>query len=133
MKKLFRNYLINLAALLLASMIIPGLVFEGGFTSYLYASGVFMVINMLVVPLLKVMFLPLNLLTLGVFSWIVNVLALYLLTKIVPELNLIPFEFYGANLAGIIVPPMHLNVLMVAIVASFVIGFTSHFLSWLMK
>lgn len=133
MKKLFKNYLIILVALILASQIIPGLVFEAGFTGYLYAAAVFMVINMVVVPLLKIMFLPLNLLTLGVFSWIVNVLALYLLTKIVPQLKLVPFEFLGANIAGIIVPSMHLNVLMVAIVASFVIGFTSHFLNWLMK
>ncbi len=92
-----------------------------------------MVINMLVVPLLKIMFLPLNLLTLGLFSWIVNVLALYLLTRIVSELKLVPFEFQGANLAGVIIPPMDLNVLMVAIIASFVIGFTSHFLTWLTK
>lgn len=133
MKRILRNYLINLASLILASQIIPGLVFEGGVTSYLYAAAIFMVINMLVVPLLKIMFLPLNLLTLGIFSWIVNVLALYLLTKIVPELNIIPYTFQGANLAGIIVPSMDLSVLMVAIIASFVIGFTSHFLSWLMK
>ncbi len=133
MKKLFRNYLINLTSLVLATLIIPGLVFKGGVNSLLYAAGIFMVINMLVVPLLKIMFLPLNLLTLGVFSWVVNVLALYLLTKIVPELSIVPFTFQGANLAGIIVPPINLNVLMVAIVASFVIGFTSHFLSWLIK
>lgn len=133
MKKLLRNYLINLASLILASQIIPGLVFEGEITSYLYGAAIFMVINMLVVPLLKIMFLPLNLLTLGIFSWIVNVLALYLLTKIVSELSIVPFTFQGANLAGIIIPPMDLSVLLVAIVASFVIGFTSHFLSWLMK
>ncbi len=133
MKVILRNLLINVAALSLASKFIPGLVFEGGVKTLFLSGAIFMLINALVVPVLKIMFLPLNLLTLGFFSWVVNVLALYLLTSIVPQLKLVPFVFTGANLGGFVIPQTELNVLYVAILASFVIGFTSHFMHWLVK
>lgn len=122
-----------MTALSLASKFVPGLVLDGGIKTLALSGAIFMLINILVVPVLKLMFLPLNLLTLGFFSWVVNVLALYLLTSVVPQLKLIPFTFPGANLGGFVIPQTELNVLYVAILASFVIGFTSHFIHWLVK
>lgn len=90
-------------------------------------------INFFVVPVLRLMFLPLNLLTLGLFSWAVNVLALYFLTAIVSEFKIVPFHFEGVSLNGILIPPLDLNTLHVAILASFVIGLTTHFIYWLVK
>lgn len=131
MKRLLRYFLINLASLFLTTRLVPGLMIDGGFRTLAYAALVFMMINFLIVPVLKLMFLPLNLLTLGIFSWIINVLALYLLTTIVPQIKLVPFFFPGYNLSGFSIPAMELNVLYVAIFASFVIGFTSHIFQWL--
>lgn len=131
MKRLLRYFLINLASLFLTTRLVPGLMIDGGFRTLAYAALVFMMINFLIVPVLKLMFLPLNLLTLGIFSWIINVLALYLLTTIVPQIKLVPFFFPGYNLSGFSIPAMELNVLYVAILASFVIGFTSHIFQWL--
>lgn len=133
MKTALRLFLINATALYLTAAFIPGLVLDGGIRTIVYASVIFMLINLLIVPILKIMFLPLNLLTLGIFSWAINVLALYLLTTLVPQLRIVSFNFTGANLAGVMFPAMELNMLAVAIIASFMIGFISHFLSWLMK
>lgn len=57
--------MINLAALWFATKFIPGLTYDGGIKSLVLGALVFMVINWLIVPLLKIMFLPLNLLTVG--------------------------------------------------------------------
>lgn len=99
----------------------------------LIGSVVFMAINWLIVPLLKVMFLPLNLLTLGIFGWAVNVVALYFLTTVMPQFKLIPYDFPGLNLGWVIIPPTSMSLLIVAIVASLLIGLISHFLRWLVK
>lgn len=133
MKALLRNFLINLSALWITAKILPGLDFEGGVKILLIGAGVFMVVNWLIVPLIRLMFLPLNLLTLGIFGWAVNVVGLYLLTVIVPEFKLIPFSFPGANLSGMTLPAMDLNLLQVAIVASLMIGLISHFMHWLVS
>ncbi|MBI3485725.1 phage holin family protein [Candidatus Daviesbacteria bacterium] len=133
MKSILRNFLINLASLTLTARLIPGLVFDGGFKTLAYSAVIFMFINILIVPILKIMFLPLNILTLGIFSWAINVLALYILTSVVPQLKLVPYTFPGATIQGVIIPQIELNVLYVAIVASFMIGFTSHLLHWLAK
>lgn len=115
------------------TQILPGLSFDGGFKSLALGAAVFMIINWSVIPLLKVMFLPLNLLTLGIFGWAVNVLALYFLTTILPAFRLLPFDFPGANFGILIIPPLSLSLLQVAILASFLVGLMSHFLQWLAR
>jgi len=133
MKTILRNFLINLGAIWVTTIVLPGLTYDGGLRSLFIGAIAFMFINWLIVPLLKVMFLPLNLLTLGIFGWAVNVIALYLMTTVLPQFKLVPFTFSGINLSWIIIPPISLNVLEVAIVASFSIGFISHLLQWLIK
>ncbi len=90
-----------------------------------------MAINLILVPLLRILFLPLNLLTLGLFAWLTNVLALYALTTVVSDFQLLPYTFAGLNLNGLIVPSYELSPFLVAVVASFLIGFITHFLQWL--
>lgn len=131
MKGLLRNLLINLAALWVTSRLIPGLEYHGGLKALIIGAIGLMLLNILVIPLLKVMFLPLNLLTLGIFAWLVNVVGLYLLTSFLPFFTLIPYAFSGYTSGGFVIPASNLSVLQVAILASLSIGFISHFLIWL--
>lgn len=131
MKTLLRYFLINLVSLLVATKLIPGLTYTGGVKSLLIGAVVFMLINFLLVPLLKILFLPLNLLTLGLFSWLINVLALFALTTIVSDFALLPYNFPGTTIFGIIIPGMELTTFWVAVVASFIIGMITNFLQWL--
>lgn len=131
MKILLRYFLINLVSLYLTTMAIPGLTYTGGVKSLLFGAGVFMLINFILVPLLKILFLPLNLLTLGLFSWLINVIALYALTTIVSDFQLLPYAFEGITLAGIIIPSLELTPFWVAVTASLLIGIITNFLQWL--
>lgn len=130
MKTLLRYFLINLSALWATAQIVPGFVFDGGFITLLKAAIVFTVINMIAVPILRVLLLPLNLLTLGLFSWVVNVLALYFLVRLVPKLHLTSFYFSGVSFGGIVVPPMDLSAFWTAMVCALIIGLITHFLHW---
>lgn len=130
-KTALRNYLINLVVLWGVTEIFPGLYYTGGFQSLLVGALGVMGMNIIIIPLLKVVFLPLNILTLGIFTWVINVIALYLLTTILPQFKLLPYDYPGGTILGIPVQPTHLTVLWVAIIASFMIGFASHFLHWL--
>ena len=75
MKTLLRYFLINLVSLYATTRYLPGLTYTGGLKSLAMGALAFMLINFILVPLLKILFLPLNLLTLGLFAWLINVLA----------------------------------------------------------
>lgn len=131
MKKLLRYFIINLVSLWITTKIITGLSYTGGLRSLILGGIAFMLINFILVPILKILFLPLNLLTLGLFAWITNVLAIYALTTAVSDFQLSPYTFAGVNFSGLIIPSYDLSPLMVAVAASLLIGFITHFLQWL--
>ncbi len=120
-----------MVALWAAAQAIQGVVYSGGFRTLLVASVAFAAINFLLVPLIRILLLPLNLLTLGLFAWLTNVLALYALTTVVPEFKLIPYHFPGFVYDGFVIPATDLTQFWVAVIASFLIGVISHFLLWL--
>ncbi len=131
MKTLLRYFLINLTSLWLTTELIRGLTFNGGIRALFIGAVIFTVINFLLVPLLKILLLPLNLLTLGFFAWLTNVLALYALTTIYPAFKLVPYHYPGFEYSGFTIPSVDLSTLLVAVVASFLIGFFTHVLHWL--
>lgn len=132
MKKLLRFYLINLVALWITTQVIKGLLFTGGIQSLLVGALAFALINMILVPILKILLLPLNLMTLGIFSWLINVVALYALTTAVPSFRLISYNFPGFSFNGFIIPSVDLSPLWVAVLASLFIGVITNFLHWVM-
>lgn len=131
MKPLLRHFLINLTALWITTKLLPAVYFEGGVSILFTGALVFMVINIVLVPVLKLLFLPLNLLTVGLFSWIINVLALYALTMIVSGFKITAYQFPGFFSNGLSLPPTALSAFWVAVIASVLIGFIAHFLQWL--
>lgn len=131
MKTALRYFLINLGSLWVTTKIIPGLTYTGGVKSLIVGGLAFMLINLILVPLLKILFLPLNLLTVGLFAWLTNVLALYALTTVVSDFKLVPYTFAGFSVNGIVIPSYELSTFLVAIAASFLIGIITHFLQWL--
>ena len=129
---MLRYFLINVVSLYATTEIVKGLSYSGGIQTLLMGGLAFTGINLVLIPLLKLLLLPLNLLTLGFFAWATNVLALFALTNIVPAFKLIPYDFPGFSYQGFSLPPAHLSTIWVAILASLLIGLTVHFLHWLM-
>lgn len=77
------------------------------------AAVVLTLLEKLVRPLLKILFLPINIVTLGLFSLVINVFILYLATYLVPG-----FAIHNAVIIGI-----HLNRFFSLLFASALIGF----------
>jgi putative membrane protein len=70
--------LINAAALWVATDVVPGIAYQGRWTSLLVVALVFGVLNASVRPLLKVLTFPLLILSLGLFTLVINALMLWL-------------------------------------------------------
>lgn len=133
MKSILRNYLINLGALWTTTQILPALSITEGIKGLLIGALAFMAANILLIPLLKVLLLPLNLLTVGVFTWLSNVIAFYLLVTVIPYFQILPYHFPGISYQGFNLPPWDLPTFQVVLIASFLMGIIIHFARWLIK
>ena len=80
--------LINAAALWAATRIVPGISFEGDWRLLFVVALVFGVLNVSVRPVLKLLMLPLLILTLGLFTFVLNALMLWLTSAISDALKL---------------------------------------------
>lgn len=133
MKTLLRNILLNAGVLWLTTQLLPSFNISGGFQGLLIGASAFMLASIILVPLLRILLLPLNLLTVGIFAWLSNVIALYILVTMVPYFVLNEYFFTGTQINGFIIPPMILSKFQVAAVASLIIGLITHFVKWLIK
>jgi putative membrane protein len=97
--------LINAAALWVAIQIVDGIDHRGSWWSLLFVALVFGVLNASVRPLLKLLSIPLLILTLGLFIFVINAVML-LLTGWVSDLLNLGFYvdgFWPAFLGGLVV------------------------------
>lgn len=131
MKGLLRAFLITFFALWLTAKAVAGFTYSGGYQILLLATLVLFLLNLFGRPLLRLFFLPLNFLTLGLFSWVINVGLLYLLTLIVPQIKIVPFQFPGFAYQGFAIPPIYFTYLYTLVLGAFIISFISNFLTWL--
>lgn len=131
MKKNLRLFLFNFVSLWLASAILLGVSFSAGYQIIALSALVLSLVNLLIKPLINILLLPINLLTLGGFRWLSNVIALYLVTLFVPQFKIAGFLFPGFNYEGFVIPQMYLSLFWVFVLTSFIISLTTAFLLWL--
>jgi putative membrane protein len=80
--------LVNACALWVATRVVPGVGFTGGWLPFLGVALVFGVVNAVIRPITKLLALPLIILTLGLFSLVINGLMLWLTSALSSALDL---------------------------------------------
>src|SRR5512138_3401661 len=88
MTKFLLRWFINAIALYLAVLLLPGIDFRGGWVSLIWLALVFGIINALFRPLLNVLTCPLIILTLGLFTLVINTFLFWLTSVIGQSLGL---------------------------------------------
>jgi putative membrane protein len=81
--KLFITWLTSTAAVLISAWLIPG-VSVSGFWAGLLVALVLGIVNAVVRPFLLILTLPINILTLGFFTLVINALMVLLVEAIIP-------------------------------------------------
>jgi putative membrane protein len=107
MTKFILRWVINAIALYLAILLLPGIDLESGLISIIWLALIFGLINALFRPLLKFLTCPLIILTLGLFTLVINTF-LFWLTSVIGQsfgLALIINDpvWWNAFLGGLIV------------------------------
>lgn len=123
MKYYLRAIIIAAVSLYTAYLIVPTIVFGNDPKNILIILGALLVVSLLIRPIFSLVLLPINLMTLGSVSLILNTLLMYGLTVYLPNFAILAFNFKGANINGFILPAYNFNHLATIILVGVIITF----------
>jgi uncharacterized membrane protein YvlD (DUF360 family) len=133
MKAFLRHVLINLLVIYLVDACYPGFSILHDTKTLFTAAVIWLLLNKIVKPIIKLLLLPINLITLNLFSWAVSLITLFLLPMIVDGISIQPYDFPGLNYQGFSVPQFHLNLFLSFVVASTFLNLFHNLIVWIIK
>jgi putative membrane protein len=96
--------LVNAGALYVADFLIGGITFAGAWWKFLLVALAFSLLNTYVRPILRILTLPISVITLGIFLLVINAAMLLLTSAISDQLTLgFHVDGFGAAFLGAIV------------------------------
>jgi putative membrane protein len=94
---LLKPIIVTFITLFLLSWLLPVINYSDWLSLFL-ASLVLTILQKIVRPILGILFLPINIVTLGLFSWVLNVVILWLATYLVPGFEIKEMILFGVGL-----------------------------------
>ncbi|AKM81631.1 MAG: hypothetical protein UT13_C0001G0671 [Candidatus Pacebacteria bacterium GW2011_GWF2_38_9] len=110
--KFIKAIISSILTIALLAWFFPNINYSGSLT-LIIAAVVLTLLEKLVRPILKILFLPINVVTLGLFSLVINVFILYLATYLVP----------GFVISNVVIFGIHFNQFFSLLLVSSLIGF----------
>ena len=131
MRGILRNVLLYSFSLYITQMLFSGLVLHGGMRT-LIVGGILLAIGFKVIkPILSVISLPFNMLSLGLFSIFITAFILFLITLIYPSIDVKAFTFYGLSFWGIEIHKFYVSLLLSYCLISVTIYLITKAINWL--
>lgn len=132
MKTILRYIVFYTFALYLVSQLFPsGLIIHGGLATLFLAGVVFAALNLIVKPIIKAIALPFLFFTLGLFSFAIDAGILFVLTKIIPAIQIHAFTIPKFAYKGVNLHQTHIAIIFAYLLLSAIIAFISIFLRWI--
>ena len=131
MKSLLKHVVGSGAGLYILTKIFTAFRIDESFRVFLVAASALSLLQILVRPIVELVLLPVNLLTLGMFRWVSSVAVLWLLVRLVPGISVLPYHFSGFTSRGIVIPAMDLTSFWSIVVSAFLLSCISATIDWL--
>ena len=131
MKKIFFIVFLNMTAISLVAHFIPGLNYGGGLKTLFTISIILAVTNIFIKPIIKILTLPIELVTLGLFGIVINAGMLYLTAYLISDFSIRGFYFTGFENIWFSVNSMQIPNWGTAVIASTLIGLITSTILWL--
>jgi len=109
MKKILRLTLISIFCLITVNQIWQNLLFNDGIITLIKVSLILTVFELFLKPILKILLLPINLLTLGTFRIVINTLGFYLATFLLADFGVKNISNSQFNWQGFSIPSLNFN------------------------
>ena len=131
MREIIRRSCVAALSLFLVSLFLSGLVVRGGFPSFIYAGILLAIFSVILDPVIKVVTLPFNILTLGLLSFLTTFVALFILTLFYHSVSVYPFAINSFSILGLRVGHIAVGGILSYVVISATIYILSKVLDWI--
>lgn len=112
MKSLLRTYLFSFFSVWILDTIVPGFILGLTLQDLALTSLALLLVTYIVVPLLSIVFLPINIITIGLFKWVLIAAATWAIVNYLPFIQLNDWRFDGITLSVpylAMLPPLYLK------------------------
>lgn len=134
MKKILTHYVTDTFTLWVITQIAQGANFANGLNTLLLAGIGITLTSILARPIINVLLIPLNLVTFGLFSWVGNAVALYIVTLVVPGFSIVGFHSPAYSNAWFDIPAVNFGPGAMAFIGfSFLLALLSSIIRWVYK
>lgn len=133
MKFILKRYLITVISIFILTQIITALSLQNGWYGLFYASLVLSILFYIVAPILNLIMLPINLITLNLSSWIVQILIFYLWTIVVVQVKITSWQFAGLHVGPITLSNFNLIKWQIIILLAILFIVINKLLNWIFK
>lgn len=130
-RPVLRNVLLNAFSLYVTTLLFPGLVIHGGLLS-LIAGGFLLAIGFKILkPIISIVALPLNIVSLGLFSVVIVAFILFIITLLYPNIEVAGFYFKGFGVGTFEIHPFQVSLLLSYFIISVTIYLIDKMITWL--
>ena len=120
--KMLKPIIASIVSIAILAWLMPNISYSYNWVTLFIAGTVLTLLNKIVKPILKILFLPINIVTLGLFSTVINVLILWMATYFVPGFVILPVVIMG----------IHLNQFFTFLLMSALISITQSLISFIL-
>lgn len=131
MRGIIKNILLYAFSLYLTQMLFDGLLVHGGIETLLFGGLLLAIGFKILKPVISIISLPFNLLSLGLFSIFIVAFIVFLITLIYPAIEVRPFLFPGLMFWGFEIHPFQASLLLSYCIISATIYLITKFIDWL--
>ena len=124
MRHYLRKLIIVFLSLYVAYSLVPTVSLGNDPKNWLVIVVSFFLVTIIIKPIFSLILIPLNFITIGLVSFILNTATIFALTVFIQGVSVGAYNFPGANLGGIILQPLALTQVMTIVVLGLLITVT---------
>lgn len=133
MRKILKDITLNSLSIYIIATAVGALSYSNRLSTLILSGGALTFCNYLVKPLLNLLLLPINIITLGSFRWVVNALVLLIVQFIVSGFTIHAFSTPAVTTLGFAIPALTFSFLWTLFLVSFTIEVLTAIFKWLIK
>lgn len=133
LKRWLKLFVIHLGALWVTATIVSGLHIPQDRDVWVLTALTLTFLRLFVHPLLKLMLLPINLITSLVASFLIHIITLYILLGLIPQITISPSVTPPFEMFSFIIPSVHLTSFLTAVLAALILSLASRFFTWFLS
>jgi uncharacterized membrane protein YvlD (DUF360 family) len=133
MKQLLKKYLVTVITIYILMNIIPSFIIKGNLKNFLYICLILSFLTYLVKPIINLIMLPINIITLNLSAWIINIFIFLFWSLLMRDVTINAWDFNGINLGFINIDSIIFPAWQTIIILAIFYILLSKFLFWVIR